>query len=169
MGRKSQGSFKSSKKELVLSRKKRRKQARIAKKQSKWVFQNAASSSSTMPKLKQELPMQQRKKKTSTEGTKASSEGTGRKREREALSQAMPSIKKKVGEKGAVSFQKDFPQNAAHEKDKEEIAKLEKLLNVDKKKRLPSAFQQDGLNCILFVWWVCVCVGGGGIGVVTGV
>ena len=136
MGRKNQGSFKDSKEKLVLSRKKRRKQARIAKKQSKWVFQNAASTTTTKVKLKQEV---QRRKEASSEGT----------RRKEA--QGMPSSKNKVGEKEAVSFRRDLTQNAAHEKDKEEIAKLEKLLNVDKKKRLPSAFHQDGLDCILFV------------------
>ena len=33
--------------------------------------------------------------------------------------------------------------------DEKEIKKLEKLLKLKRKKQLPSAFQEDGLDCIL--------------------
>ncbi len=118
-----------------------------------------------------------RKKKSSPNGVpkaKAVSRKERRKREREAKKQRKvsynsrfstrqlqdPVVKEKSS--GASSSIPSVPNPKAAkkrtinhvspvaEKDRKEIRKLEKLLNVKKKDKLPKSFASDGLDCILF-------------------
>lgn len=161
----------------VISRKKRRKQERTAKKQRKVDYQFRISHSVSQGEVgKKETP----KSDIKSGGRK----GKSLKRQNPALPEGSPlnRLQRKEPpqpqEKQLLQPQGkelSFPQGStsstrrtrrsgrsggqpllqqANQRDKEDIVKLEKLLKIDKKsKSVPNSFRQDGLDCIHKAVW----------------
>ena len=109
------------------SRKNRRKLARAGKKQRKLQHQSSPVQHQKSGKL-------QARKERST-GDKGGS---------------VPTRGVKTEGASSLSSHRKSELSAANERDKQDIAKLEKLLKIDKKKKkgLPNSFHEDGLDCI---------------------
>lgn len=119
--------------EKIFPRKKRRQQERAAKKQRNALFHRTPAA-------------------LATAGKSPTLPGPG-----PAANSTARQLKRPRGKAPPVSSQGQAPHSkpppiAANHKDEEEIAKLEKLLKINRKKKtVPNSFHQDGLDCILWV------------------
>lgn len=177
--RKKKGDGSSSKKvEKVISRKKRRKQERTVKKQKRaaYHFKPAQDESSEEPA--NEAGDRGSQENPSVPARTAGGKGLNPLKGKTVSSQGQPSRPSRnepltsKPRRSELSVSKSRPARnepstskprrselsvcstslqQANRKDKDDIAKFEKLLNIDgKKKSMPNSFRQDGLDCILF-------------------
>ena len=115
-----------------VSRKERRKRERVAKKQKKVLYHSKQGQASlTSQEVVKNIVKASKERATPLKKSSPGSSSSGKKAE-------------------YVPADRKLQLAKANEREKKEIARLEKLLKVGKKKdKMPKSFQEDGLDCIL--------------------
>ena len=130
-----------------LTRKERRKQERFAKKKRSVIFHSKKSNTSFTAQANGRTPHIHKNKRQSVDRVNLESSG------KRASSKAVDVV---AQGKDSPTKSSQVRQSAAMMREDREIARLEKLLKLKKRKKLPSSFKEEGLDCIQSI---CMFVG----------